>query len=666
MNPIEAAESALIGTLLRHPEQVRAVSWLQPADFSEGGRADVFAVIRGCVTAGQPVDPVRITDELRARYTDWRTRGHNNGAPAGALGEQPTHPSLVDATRLHSMLALAGNLGHADPTVYGRMVLEASLRREIRGLGVEVSAAALGEPATAPARVMAAAENLTHDLDQLHDRWRAATDIHHIDTTEARRLLARLAIERDLTHARLRGPLARGLSSEHRALLAELADAARAGSDQELTRKAGQVAEALQASTDGGVAALGRDAARSAAALRGDRAALEWVVAGSGPLSSAYETLLGREAGHDTAIADLDTAGVRVQAIPDTTSSEPGRYWVTVAHLPHSHHPHIGDDDLAPPHLTRNDAAALRAHYQDEQRIAGLAVVDRRQADSALDAAAEAVAGPDGRVHNELLYGGERPGPNTIDAVSAVLEDTTHVLARVHDAAPAATPPTSERTLTHQRREAAAQRLARADRPTRDKVRAAERQLIAAALTTGPGTLTDRLEPGDFSSPDTAATWAAISALHDSGQPVNLVTVAWEQQRNSARPQGAAGLPVDELHALTDVAPVGVDDAADLIAAHRVYQVAETVRTNFDAIAKHPGVTIDGLVESGLHSARAVHDLAHRLRPAYGDVSRAADLIDQANALPGSSNDAEPAAVVAERAHRVLAVNGRTPAGRSR
>lgn len=115
---------------------------------------------------------------------------------------------------------------------------------------------------------------------------------------------------------------------------------------------------------------------------------------------------------------------------------------------------------------------------------------------------------------------------------------------------------------------------------------------------------------------------------------------------------------MDELRTLTDVAPVGVDEAADLIAAHRVYQVAENVRTNFDTIAKHPGVTVDGLLESGHLSAHALYDVAHRVRPVYGDVERAGHLLEAATALPAES---KPATGDWHTHVHHVALNGRRP-----
>jgi replicative DNA helicase len=148
MRPVELAESALLGALLVDPSRVDELYWLDPADFSEGGRAAIFDELRRQVAGGTAVDAMSIADGLRCR-TD-------------------VHHDLVSTVRLHDMIAstVDGDVG-----LYGRMVLEAAIRRQVRGLGVEVSAAPLGEHELASARTVDAAERVLSSVENLRERW---------------------------------------------------------------------------------------------------------------------------------------------------------------------------------------------------------------------------------------------------------------------------------------------------------------------------------------------------------------------------------------------------------------------------------------------------------------------------------------------------------------
>jgi replicative DNA helicase len=342
MRALELAESALIGVLLIHPQGIAEIPWLDASDFSEDGRGAVFAEIRRQVRSGGAVDAMSIANGVRSRAD--------------------VHPLLLSVSRLHSMMALAPRTAGHDVVLYGRMVLEAAIRRHVRGLGVEVSAAPLGEPTLAPRRVIDMTSHALDSVDALRDRWNGS-------------------IER-----------------------------------------------------------------------------------------------------------------------PD----------------------------------------------------------DRNRA-----------------------------------------------------------------------RLAAARQLGQIEPPSREAVAAAERHLIAAAIT-GPAAreLVDRFGPDDFAERATSATWRAVATLNDSDRPVNVVTVAWEQQRGVT--QFGQGLTVDELRKLAGVPPVGVDTDADIVAAARLCRVTAAATRNLATAVNRAGLAVDDVLTTARLSVDAMCGVAERVAPRVPDPTVSANLAARA------------------------------------
>lgn len=156
------AERALLGTLLRHPDRITTLrTWLQPDNFTEPTHQAIYATIDGLNTAAdlRTVDPAQPAEEA------WETVSHNARAVHRALQSG----RFADATPCgyQDLLDLHHTAGAARPDQtarYGRMILETSIRHQLRTWAVAT------EPATTanfnPAEGMLS--RLTELINQAH------------------------------------------------------------------------------------------------------------------------------------------------------------------------------------------------------------------------------------------------------------------------------------------------------------------------------------------------------------------------------------------------------------------------------------------------------------------------------------------------------------------
>jgi hypothetical protein len=187
----------------------------------------------------------------------------------------------------------------------------------------------------------------------------------------------------------------------------------------------------------------------------------------------------------------------------------------------------------------------------------------------------------------------------------------------------------------HRARLAAARQLTQIEAPSREAVAAAERRIIAGAIT-GPEVreLVERFGPEDFAERATSATWRAVATLNDSDRPVNVVTVAWEQQRGAS--QFGLGLTVDELRELAAVPPVGVDPDADIVAAGRLCRVTASATRNLAVAADRAGLAVDDVLTTARLSVDALRGVAERVAPRVPSPAVSASL-----AVRAQSDDAQ-------------------------
>lgn len=204
MRPVDLAEQALAGALLLDPSCAHDLTaWLRPDDFADAGCAAVYHVASDSAARGEPVDARVLRRDLDA-----------------LPGLHPYHRSPA---RLHEFMQSCPL--HPQPVLYGRIVLEAAIRRQVQLLGLRVEASTLVEAPTGPAAVLrAVAETLAH-LRSLDMRWCAAHVARegHPRHAEQQKCLLRVteaAAERYL--ARTPGPDQATVVRAERAVLQEI------------------------------------------------------------------------------------------------------------------------------------------------------------------------------------------------------------------------------------------------------------------------------------------------------------------------------------------------------------------------------------------------------------------------------------------------------------
>jgi replicative DNA helicase len=162
---------------------------------------------------------------------------------------------------------------------------------------------------------------------------------------------------------------------------------------------------------------------------------------------------------------------------------------------------------------------------------------------------------------------------------------------------------------------AAAARLLSADRTIRDlappdeiDVSGAEHEVIHGVLRT-PGVLRElvpRLEPEDFADPPRGNTYRAARALHELGHRVDVVTIAWEQQRQAS--QHGPGLPVAQLRQMAAgiAAPGRAEQAAQIVGRAALYRLAESARESVRQAVRNPGINPVDLLDTATFTYRVV------------------------------------------------------------
>jgi replicative DNA helicase len=172
---------------------------------------------------------------------------------------------------------------------------------------------------------------------------------------------------------------------------------------------------------------------------------------------------------------------------------------------------------------------------------------------------------------------------------------------------------------------AAAGQLLAADRAIRDlappdeiDVGGAEHEVIHGVLRE-PGILRElvpRLEPEDFADPARGNTYRAARTLHELGHRVDVVTIAWEQQRQAV--QHGPGLPVEELRQMAAgiAAPGRAEQCAQIVGRAALYRLAEQARASVRQAVRNPGINPVDLLDTATFTYRGVRTAAERTRPA--------------------------------------------------
>ena len=166
MNPRDFAERALLGTLLHEPGRIRELDWLDAEDFYSPAHQQVFSAVGELVAehdtaaGGPPAEPRATVDGVDA-IAVWQR------AQARAEHAAGQHPTLT-APGMHSLMQAAPPAHSAQPAVYGQMVLESSVRRQIAQDGLRVGQASTS---TELATMLDEVGQAVQHLEAVEQRW---------------------------------------------------------------------------------------------------------------------------------------------------------------------------------------------------------------------------------------------------------------------------------------------------------------------------------------------------------------------------------------------------------------------------------------------------------------------------------------------------------------
>jgi hypothetical protein len=146
------AEAATLGAVLLDPAALDRVRWLRGRDFTDPWHARVFDLLRETSHTQPPIGPAAFGRALLDRHGPHRA-------------DLPRLVDLLTATPPRPQLE-----------VYARMVLDASIRRDVASQGVLLRAGALQAALTGTAHPVSATTALVHAaLDAGENRWNRAT-----------------------------------------------------------------------------------------------------------------------------------------------------------------------------------------------------------------------------------------------------------------------------------------------------------------------------------------------------------------------------------------------------------------------------------------------------------------------------------------------------------
>ena len=196
MTPDRAAERAVIGALLLEPERFADVrEWLEPGDFYGTAEQQAYQAICALGARGQTLSPAAVDHELRDRRT--------------------SAPLLADGAYLVGCMQLCPTQARA--AVYGRMVLEMSIRRRVVDQGTRLRQRAEKAVTSHDLNlVFAQVDSVRRDVERLHQREAQSTRSHSptpllapdLEALPRRASRQDVAAERNAIHALVDQPAA--------------------------------------------------------------------------------------------------------------------------------------------------------------------------------------------------------------------------------------------------------------------------------------------------------------------------------------------------------------------------------------------------------------------------------------------------------------------------
>ncbi|MGY4957904.1 DnaB-like helicase N-terminal domain-containing protein [Streptomyces nigrescens] len=142
-------ERLLLSTATAHSNEVKAMRWLQPGDFTHPLHAGLWQCLVALTRRGTPVDPVTVLWEAQHR---------------GLLSTGAEPSELLDL--------LAGPVG--SPESWGERILQRSLLQIAHHIGRRIEAFT-NDPATTPYQLVVGSRRALADLSAVRTRWQHAT-----------------------------------------------------------------------------------------------------------------------------------------------------------------------------------------------------------------------------------------------------------------------------------------------------------------------------------------------------------------------------------------------------------------------------------------------------------------------------------------------------------
>ena len=151
------------------------------------------------------------------------------------------------------------------------------------------------------------------------------------------------------------------------------------------------------------------------------------------------------------------------------------------------------------------------------------------------------------------------------------------------------------------------------------QLRHAELEALTGALTVPHlrSSLIGRLEPKDLTDPRIAATWSAIIDLHNRGEPIDYVTVAWHGERRTP----IAGPPIR----LYDLARIGTASpsvetytGAEIVVTAALIRYARDAGRQVKAAAQARPSGVQDFIDAAHRAVGGADEQARRLHPPAG------------------------------------------------
>jgi replicative DNA helicase len=140
------AEEALLGALVWDPGRVRDVmNWLEPDDFYRPAQSGIYTILVKLTRAGVAADPLTVSKVLaEARDVLGHLDGHVTRAGSGLYGASYLHtllsftPATPNPARDRGSIKFYTGPNISHHVAYARLVLEASVRRQLQGAGIRM------------------------------------------------------------------------------------------------------------------------------------------------------------------------------------------------------------------------------------------------------------------------------------------------------------------------------------------------------------------------------------------------------------------------------------------------------------------------------------------------------------------------------------------------